>query len=174
MPIAAAPDEPGKRHCSSPPSYAWGEEGEGTQPTRQTLAGAGGTCLPRSRALRGGAGSAGLRAPGLGSALFRGGCGEAGGGARSVQLPPLPPQAPAGEVRVVVTSPAAAGSPCPSASTCPQLRAGRSLPGAAEKFGALLGLPFSPSSSLVTGVNTACFAQARGWPRPESAAPKGL
>ena len=86
----------------------------------------------------------------------------------------LPPRAPAGKVRAVLTSPAPAGSPCPSAFTCPQLRAGRSLPGAVENFGALLVLPLSPSSSsLVTGVNTACFAQVGGRQRPECAASSG-
>lgn len=49
----------------------------------------------------------------------------------------------------------------------PTAPAGRSLSGAVEKFGALLGLPLFPSPFLVTGVNTACFSQARGRLRPE-------
>ncbi|KAI5145771.1 Extended Synaptotagmin-1 [Manis pentadactyla] len=98
-----------------------------------------------------GAGSAGLRALGLGSSFFRGGCRDAGGGALLAF-----PGTGGGSV-----SPSRL--PCLSASCCPQLRAGRSLPGAVEKFGALVGFLFLlASASLVTGVNTASPRPAAG------------
>lgn len=118
MPIAAARDEPGEccRVRRSRP-------GRSPRPGAPADVGSG----PASS----GAGSAPLR-----------GCGT----------PPAPPQAvprrslgiPGSAEESQPCPPGRRGPPCPSAVHLPELRAGASLPAAAEKFGAPLRLPPSP------------------------------
>lgn len=61
----------------------------------------------------------------------------------------------------------------PLAVHLPRAARRRSLPAAVQKFGAPLRLPAS-STSLVTGVNTVCLAEARGRLQQECAASAGL
>lgn len=164
MPIEAAPDEPGKRHRSVPPA-ARGKENGGPGPTHRSDPRPGRGHLPRSWGLRGRCRLCGPAGSGL-CPLPR----RVRGRRRRRPKHTAPPCHPGH--RPGKWEPFQRPRPPPSRPT-PQLPpAHSSVPAApslelVEKFGALLRLPLSISPSLVTGVNTDCFAQALGQPRPE-------
>lgn len=156
MPIAAAPNETGKRHHSFPQDAGRRRCGDPAQPGGQTLARAETTCLLRSRGLRGRCRLCGPAGSGLGLCLLP----RRVWGRRRRRPSRLPGH---GWWKCEPFPPPCRRLPCLSASCCPQLRAGRSLPGAVEKFGALVGFLFLlASASLVTGVNTASPRPAAG------------